>query len=398
MEARTTVVSDRALIVEIFEPIQIVGEQASQQGNILPVEKSVIEAVTEGDDDPRFATFVVESGWSRSKRYWEPAVFTSVHEQISNPSGEPFVGYLGHINPEEDPYAFPEIQFQWLKSKVERLGDKARIFLKAYVLPDTKARYYLQRGLAKSVSWRGEAVEVPMKGGGRGVKDFMLESIDLARPRKAGMSASIVGGLTTEMHEGGDSVNTAEISALTENELRAHNPALVQAIEEGATKPLSEQITKLEETTKEKEKESVDLLTEIRRLFGIADDAPVLDVLKKAAEELSNAGRAVRDSLLSDVLKGKFKDDRTRSLVQRLVAAEMVSQDIELSGDNEADKKVVTEMVNNYINGDEELKSMVSEMEGDPAAPAGTGKTDDSDKREMKEGYENSNIRVKAAQ
>lgn len=389
--------SDRALIVEIFEPVQIVGEQASQQGNILPVEKSVIEAITEGDDDPRFATFVVESGWSRSKRYWAPSVFSSVHEQISNPRGEPFVGYLGHINPEEDPYAFPEIQFQWLKSSVQSLGDKARIFLKAYVLPDTKARYYLKRGLAKSVSWRGEAVEVPMKGG-RGVKDFFLESIDLARPRKAGMSASIVGGLTTEMHEGGDSVNTAEISALTENELRAHNPTLVQAIEDGATKPLSEQITKLETTNADEKKETVDLLSEIRRLFGIAEDAPVLDVLKKAAEELSNAGRAVRDALLSDVLKGKFKDDRTRSLVQRLVAAEMVSQDIELSGDNDKDKTVVTEMVNNYINGDEELKSMVSEMEGDPASPPSTGKTDDDGKREMKEGFENSNIRVKAAQ
>ena len=388
--------SDRALIVEIFEPVQIVAEQASQQGNILPIDKSVIDAVTEGDDDPRFATFVVESGWSRSKRYWAPSVFTSVHEQISKPSGEPFVGYLGHINPEEDPYAFPEIQFQWLKSSVQSLGDKARIFLKAYVLPDTKARYYLKRGLAKSVSWRGEAVEVPMKGG-RGVKDFFLESIDLARPRKAGMSASIVGGLTTEMHEGG-SVNTAEISALTENELRAHNPTLVQAIEEGATKPLSEKIGEMETKNAATEKESVDLLAEIRRLFGIAEDAPVLDVLKKAAEELSSAGRAVRDSLLSDVLKGKFKDDRTRSLVQRLVAAEMVSQDIELSGDNEADKKIVTEMVNNYINGDEELKTMVSEMEDDTASPPSTGKTDDDGKREMKEGYENSNIRVKAAQ
>jgi hypothetical protein len=398
MEARQTVVNDRALIVEIFEPIQIVGEQASQQGNILPIEKSVIDAITEGDDDPRFATFVVESGWSRSKRYWAPSVFTSVHEQISNPSGEPFVGYLGHINPEEDPYAFPEIQFQWLKSSVQEMGNKARIFLKAYVLPDTKARYYLKRGLAKSVSWRGEAVEVPMKGG-RGVKDFFLESIDLARPRKAGMSASIVGGLTTEMHEGeGGSVNTAEISALTENELRAHNPTLVQAIEEGATKPLAEQVSKLEETTKDKEKEQVDLLSEIRRLFGIAEDAPVLDVLKKAAEELSNAGRAVRDSLLSDVLKGKFKDDRTRTLVQRLVAAEMSDRNVELSGDNEADKKIVTEMVNNFINEDDDLKSMVSEMEGDPADPPGTGKTDDSGKREIKEGYESSNIRVKAAQ
>ena len=388
--------SDRALIVEIFEPVQIVSEQASQMGNILPIEKSIIDSVTEGDDDPRFATFVVESGWSKSKRYWPPEVFKSVHEQISGTSGDPFVGYLGHINPEEDPYAFPEIQFQWLKSTVQHVGDRAKIFLKAYVLPDTKARYYLQRGLAKSVSWRGEAHEVPMKGG-RGVKDFFLESIDLARPRKAGMSASIVGGLTTEMHEGG-SVNTAEISALTENELRAHNPTLVQAIEDGAKKPLSEQITDLETKTKDQEKESVDLLSEIRRLFGIAEDAPVLDVLKKAAEELSNAGRAVRDALLSDVLKGKFKDDRTRTLVQKLVAAEMVSQDIELSGDNEKDKTVVTEMVNNYINGDDELKSMVSEMEGDPASPPSTGKTDDDGKREMKEGYENSNIRVKAAQ
>src|SRR5262245_55647057 len=384
---------DTEFITEIFDPVTIVSEMASGSDVLVPIPSEILEAIKQDDEHPRFATFVIESGWSKSKRLWGSSVFQSVQEQIDNPGSEPIVGYLGHIRPDDDPYSFPEIQFQWLKSKLATAGDKVRLFTKAYVLPDTKARYYLKRGIAKSVSWRGEALQRPIKGGVE-VANFTLESIDLARPRKAGMSARLVGALASEM-EGG-SVKAEEIAALQENELRAHNGTLVKIIEDKAVEPLNSKIG--EQTTEiDKLKQSDVALAEIRKELGVGDDVDVLDVVKQYAAKLKEAGKTVRDSILRGVIEKKFKDEPTRKLMQRVLATEMASLDLKLDEDHRSgDEKAVSEMVNNFVNSDEDLKSLVSEMEETPPNPPGSG--DDSRKpREIKAGYANSRIRVRAA-
>jgi hypothetical protein len=387
---------EREFIVEIFDPVTIVSEMATGSDVLVSIPPDTLEAIKQDDENPRFATFVIESGWSKSKRLWGPEVFESVQEQINNPGNEPIVGYLGHIRPDDDPYSFPDVQFQWLKAKLGRAGDKVRLFTKAYVLPDTKARYYLKRGIAKSVSWRGEAIQKPIKGG-VSVADFTMESIDLARPRKAGMSARMVGALASEMEEGGNSVKPEEIAALQENELRAHNPLLVKVIEEKGAEPLNTKIG--EQTTEiEKLKESDDALTEIRKELGVDEKTDVLDVVKQYAAKLREAGKTVRESILRGVIEKKFKDEPTRKLMQRVLATEMTGLDLKLDEDHRSDdEKKVAEMVNNFVNEDEDLKSLVSEMEENPPTPPGSGSDDRGKPRELKAGYANSRIRVRAA-
>ncbi len=376
---------------EVFE--SVVSEYTSDAvSNLVPVDPQLIALVTEGDPDPKFATFVIESGWSKSKRFWGAELFQNVAEQI-NSSEEAIVGYMGHIKPEDDPFTFPEIQLHWLGAKATKVGDKAKLAVKAYVLPNTKGRDYLKRGLVKTVSWRGKVAQIPFEKGVR-VAQFAIESIDLSRPRAAGMSAKLVGALTSEMeNEGSNNVKPEEIAALQENELRAHAPALVQAIEQSAAKPLTEKVSEME-TDAVALKADADLIPEIRKLFGMGEDADVLEVLGKTATSLKAAGKSARDAILDTVLAKRFKDESTLKFVKRLIAAEM--SDFEISGDESKDEKLVGEMVDEIVNKDEDLKSMVSEMEDTPAAPPVTSQ-DRGKSRELKPGTTTSNIRVRSA-
>jgi hypothetical protein len=383
---------DDDLITEVFETAV---EMTTDPNAVVQLSPEIVARVTAGDDDPRFATFVIESGWSKSKRYWGPELFTDVAAEMNSAAGgEPIVGYMGHIKEEDDPYVFPEIQLQWLGAKLSKIGDKARLAVKAYVLPGTKGHDYLARGLVKNVSWRGKVSQERFEQGVK-IKQFIIESIDLARPRSAGMNARLVGSLTSEM-EGGNDLKPEEIAALSENEIRAHNPTLVLAIESAAKTPLQEQVG---EMTHEAEvvKPTLDLIPEFRRILGLSDDTDDVTVLGKALASIRDAGKTVRDSILESVLTRKFKDDNTRSLVKRLIVSEQEDlRNFRASGDDEKDLKVVSEMVNNFIDSDPSMKAQVSEMEGTPPSPPGT-QLDRSGQRELKPGLTTSRIRVRSA-
>src|SRR5262252_4905218 len=139
---KKVVMSDQ--LVEIFEQFDdVVAEMTSDPSGLVPLPADLVARVTEGDDDPRFATFQIESGWSKSKRLWGPELFEAIATEIntSAQSGETVVGYQGHIKPENDAYEFPPIQLQWLGAKLlPAVGDKAKLAVKAYVLPGTRAR------------------------------------------------------------------------------------------------------------------------------------------------------------------------------------------------------------------------------------------------------------------
>jgi len=380
-----------AEIREITEQFEVVSEMSDGATGLVPLDPAVISEVTEGDDDPRFATFVIDSGWSRSKRYWGSELFSDVAEQI-NDSSEAIVGYQGHIKPEDHGYSFPDIQLQWLKAKVIQSGENAKLAVKAYVLPGTNARSYLsrKRPLVRTVSWRGKALEIPYEKGVR-VAKFAIESIDLSRPRAAGMSASLVGGLTSEMDEGGNSVKPEEIAALQANELRAHNPALVTEIETAARKPLETQVSEMDSEIKKEQT----VLDGIRKALGLADDADILTVINGMAGELRAAAKAVRESLLEGVISKKFKDAGTAKLVKAALVSEMERVEIKGTDASKADdEKLVSEMVNSYIDKDEDLKALVSEMEGTPGTPHTTSQERTG---ELKPGVVTSNLRVRAA-
>jgi hypothetical protein len=386
--------------VEIFEAFDTdISEMTTDAvGGLVPLSPELVAEITEGDDDPRFATFVIESGWSKSKRYWGPELFGEVVSEISDAAqNEPIVGYLGHIKPEDDPYTFPEIQLQWAGAKLLQAGEKAKLAVKAYVLPGTKGRQYLgkKRPLVKTVSWRGKAALEPFQKGVR-VAKFHIESIDLSRPRAAGMSAKLVGALTSEMEERSNEVKPEEIAALQANELRAHNPSLVESIETEARKPLETKVGEMEDE-KKKADPVLGLIPKLRSALGLKDEADEITVLDAAISKIQSEAKSLRTSILDKVLEKRLKggSDADRALVRRVLVGEMESRDVKLTGNSDEDEKAVSEMVTQIIDGDESLKTTVSEMEDAPAAPP-TTQRDSGTSPEWKPGMSTSNVRVKA--
>ena len=372
-------------IHDLFD-VEVVSEMASGAAALVSLPPEKVAEITAGDDDPLFATFVIESGWSKSKRYWPPEILASISEQI-NGSSEAVVGYMGHVKPEDDSYSFPDIQLQWMKAAIQPSSDKSKLYVKAYALPSSKARDYLKRKLVSTVSVNGVA-NLKRIQGGVSVNEFDLESIDLSRPRKAGMKNTLV-ALTTEMED--STVKPEEIAALQENELRAHNPALVTAIETSVKKPLEEKVTEMEASAEDGKKQT-DLITEIRKTLGLGEDADVLTTIGEMLTKLKAQATDMKDKAFDKVLEKKFKSESTRNLVKRLVVTEMSVDEDETEDEDEYTKKV-EEMVNNFIDKDDDLKALVSSTETGGGRSL-TSPPGDRGNRELKEGYENENIEV----
>jgi len=102
----------------------------------------------------------------------------------------------------------------------------------------------------------------------------------------------------------------------------------------------------------------------------------------------------VLDKVLTKKLKGG--EERDRQLVRSLIATEMRDSNLVLTGDEEADEKTVSEMVNSVIDNSDDLKAIVSEMEETPATPPQT-QTPRGSQRELKPGMQTSSIRVRSA-
>jgi hypothetical protein len=388
---------------EITELFDSVVEMTTDPAGLVRVAPELVDEISTGDPDPKFATFVIESGWSKSKRFWGPELFNEVASEINVAAEtEPIVGYLGHIKPDDDPYTFPEIQLQWVGAKLlENTGSKAKLAVKAYVLPNTKGREYLEKKLVRTVSWRGKIAQELFEQGVR-VKKFAIESIDLARPRAAGMSARLAGALTSEMEkEGGNSVKPEEIAALQENELRAHNPGLVDSIEARVRDPLTQRVSEME-NSEEEQKPLFSSIADLRKLLGLGNDVSDLDVISKAVQQLKIASKKVKEQIVTAFLEKKLKatdGDSSHKLVHSLVASEMSNRDFEVTGDADTDEQVVSEIFTSVVDGNSNLKETVAEMmDAAPASPPNTGNDDRSgERREIKPGYESQNIRVRSA-
>lgn len=378
-------------ITEAFD-VQVVSEMAIGPGTLVPLPQDVIDDIAQSDENPKFATFLIESGESRSKRDWPPEILEKISEQVNN-SEDPVVGYLGHISPEQDPYAFPEIQLHWLRARCQRVGDKVRMAAKAYVLPEGKGRTYIGRKLVRTVSISGKAAMTPKPGGGVKVIDFDLESIDLARPRKAGMKTALVGGLTSEMETEEIRVKPEEIAALTASDLRAHNPSLLTAIETEARKPVEDKVGEQENEITEL-KEDVDTLSKVREALGLKPETDLLESIGTLMERVRVAAKDAKEAVIDSVLSEKFEDEQTRGLVKLALASEMAS--LEIEDESDESKKTVTEMVDSAIEDNEVLRKMVGEQTSSGGGSF-TGKPVDRKPKEIKAGYEDQYISVRKA-
>jgi hypothetical protein len=271
------------------------------------------------------------------------------------------------------------------------------LLVKAYLLPGTKAREYAERGLKVPISIRGACDQRPIKGGVE-VQNFELESIDMARPRKAGMGGKPL-ALASEM-EGGNEVDEKEIRALTLEQLSTHNPLLVEKIQTDATSDLKTKVSEMEGKQEEADKNTT-LITKLREALGIDENADLLEVVGATLKELKASSVKVREGILETVLAKRFKDDKDRKLVRRILASEMQTDEFPDGEDDEAKLKI-TEMVNKAIDEDDDLKAMASEMEDTGGTNAGGGDTGDktrrsNGKRELKPGYSDDRISVRKA-
>lgn len=335
---------------ERMELTATVSEITSDANAIVPIDKALVDQVTAGDDEKQFVVMSVKGGMSKNKRRWTTAVLRSIAEQIREKQP---VGYMGHIPEKDQPYSLPDPQTIWLGATVvmENSGE-ATLYYKGYNLPGSKARDLVPRKAITSTSWSGEAVLAPINGGYE-VKEFALESIDWSRKGKEGMESRVL-AVTSEMEEG---VDPKEIAALSLDELRQHNPLLVDKIEREAREESERKIGEMTEAAKTAG-ENVTLLSEIRKKLGIAEDASPLDAIVQLSEKVEEATKEAVKGIVDDVFKSKIKNEKARGIVQKLVTVGEMKDD----ETPESYKVRVESAVDEALTKDDNVKAVVSEM------------------------------------
>jgi hypothetical protein len=145
-------------------------------------------------------------------------------------------------------------------------------------------------------------------------------------------------------------------------------------------------------------KPAVELLPALKSALGLADDVDDVGVIQAALTQFKAEGKKLREAVVDSVLMKRFKggDEADRALVRRVIVGEMKDRDLKLTGDEEKDEKVVSEMITEIVDGDEHLKATVSEMEAAPPAIQSNGEERGNSTEAWKPGTSTSNVRVKS--
>jgi hypothetical protein len=342
-----------------------VTEMAGTGDAIVQLDPGVVRELVEAnkDDDPQFPVIRVEEGLSGNKMLWTRGVMQDVAEQVNR---ENPVGYMGHIKPEDERWAFPEIQTKWLKAQMtvepstqsERKGNMVHtLYVKGYNLPKTRVRSYVAAKINLMTSWRGKADCEVLKGGVRKPVKFVMESIDWSRPGKGAMEARLV-TVAAESKEGVEKVEANEIAALSFAELKQHNPNLVELILRDGRDESTEKISEMEKEVEEG-KEAKSLIDKLRELLKIEENGDVLQTVTDIVHRVEKAGRDEIVSALDTVLGRKVKNDKSRETIKRLLpVSEMVD---EFTGKEKGElEKLVEEKVNEAFDADEGIKILAS--------------------------------------
>lgn len=321
----------------------------------IPIDANKLATIKSRDENPQFVTVAIESGWSRSKRHWQPAILKSIATQVNEKKP---VGYKGHMKPEQVATSFPEPQTVWLGATTVTQGDKTVLWVKGYNLPTAQVRGWIENDAVNSVSVFGQSKMKAVKGGYE-VINFDLESIDWSRKNQSGMNAKIM-AVTSEMEtEGGNRVEPKDITALSEDELRAHAPLLVAEIERKAVKPLDEQIGEM--TTKVGELQpEVDILTKVKELLGLSEGENVVEKVTNLLSQIEDVSASEIKAYIKEAIAKKVKTDRGQALVARLVGEMHTEYEGEILDDT-LKAKIDTDL-DAKIENDEILKSIIGEM------------------------------------
>jgi hypothetical protein len=326
----------------------VYSEMATDAGEIVQLDPARVQQLIDAtsDQSPQFPILRVEGGTSGNGNHWSDEILRDVAEQINR---EEPVAYLGHIKPEDDGYAFPEPQTIWLKAVTRDEAGKTVLYVKGYNFPQAKIREYLRTGVTRVASWRGKA-NGPVMGGVRYIKQFKLESFDWSRKGKQGMSAHVV-ALATEM-EGSE--QDVEIGKLTLAELQAGNPSLVDLIKGEGKKEAEATISEMEPKV-EAAGQADETFKKLRDVLGIDDSVDIVQAVGDVVEKVENTATTTLREKIADIVGGKVKGDRARSAVMRLVPVS------EMEGKSDDD---LAKSVEELFDTDEDIKAIVSEMEG----------------------------------
>ena len=352
---------------EIESSVSEMGTAAAEIGPDVPMNAVSLAKVRAQDTDPRFLVVEIEEGASKSGRMWPGEIIRSIVEQVN--SNLP-VGYQGHIPEKDDATAFPDVQAMWLGASVSHKAGKMVARVKGYLLPDSKARKYAEIGAIDGVSVRGDATMVREKGGLR-VRDFVLESIDFARKGRSGMPARIV-AVTSEMSEGGKSVEAKDIAALDEQELRTNNPLLVAEIERKVEEPLQEKIGESAAAVTAAEPKA-SAFDEICKKLGIEEGGNPVEAVVALMDRVEGAAKErVKVVVDKAIEKVAGKDQRAQALVRRLVGEQIENEFKDANPDDPKFGEQVEAKVNEIVESDDDVKAIVGEMSGSNDDDKGT--------------------------
>jgi hypothetical protein len=196
----------------------------------------------------------------------------------------------------------------------------------------------------------------------RQIQEFKLESFDWSRKGKAGMSANVV-ALATEMEEGSEN-DMAELGKVTIAELTEANPNLVTLIRAEGAAAAQTQIDEME-PLKEEAESSRTLFAKLREVLGIDENTDVVQAVADVQEKVENVNSSTLKEKIGEIIAGKVSGERSKSSILRLVNV------TEMEG---LDDDALKTKVEGLFDTDEDIKAIVSEMEGAPAPLSHRGK------------------------
>lgn len=298
----------------------------------VPLDKSLVQEIVGDDTDPMFVTIeVVNNSVSNNGRYWSKESIMSIMSQINSKHPD---GYLGHLKMDERSHKYPDPQTIWLGATVTDTDGKLRLFAKGYVLPEAKSlRSYLKKAKAAgknvAVSVYGKVKNArKLANGVVDMSNFLLESIDWARPGSEGVPNAGNFMIAAEMTDIGNSnepvIKESEqmdkieaLKSATASELKEHNPEIVAEMTDEA---VSEVTSKTEQ------------------------------VVQEMTEQIDGLTKQLRDYELKDELGKQVKSSAARKVIQSMVVAEMtddesVSDVVSRVVSSEAGQSIITHAV-----------------------------------------------------
>lgn len=346
--------------IEFTAPIQ---ELTGDPSQIVILDAVMVAEMTDGDDSPQFPIVSIKEGTSKNKLKYGANILESVAEQIN--ATQP-VGYLGHVHREaahkDNLLPAPQTVWAGASTSVDADGKKV-LYVKGYNLPKSDVRDWIKRKAVNSVSWAGDAVLTPLKGGGYEVKEFFLESIDWSRKNSQGMEAKLV-AVVSEMETITERVKMTpeEISSLQLAELEAHNESLVNLIKTHASREARESTIAEMEAARSAEDPATEVVEigKLRELLGVDNGKDIVEAVGDIYNKIEDAAKAEVQAWFNELLAEKIPNEKSRGLVGRLVGVKEMAGDF--VNDKAGIKAELESRLNDALENDEDVKTAVAEM------------------------------------